>query len=102
MVWQLEGSSVALRDRSLFTGSGGGGHYFLGEGHYLLSSTLGRADFKKNSLREDYDFLRLKQGLNELYGIRDQRPKKGWDPGSQPRDPGSQPGDLGLAVFLLD
>ena len=26
------------------------------------------------------------QGPNEVYGIRDQRPKKGWDPGSQPRD----------------
>ena len=26
------------------------------------------------------------QGRNEVYGIRDQRPEKGWDPGSQPRD----------------
>ena len=25
------------------------------------------------------------QGRNEVYGIRDQRPKKGWDQGSQPR-----------------
>ena len=28
----------------------------------------------------------IEQGRNEVYGIRDQRPKLGWDPGSQPRD----------------
>ena len=50
MVGQAE--VLAFRDRSLFTGGGGGeGHYIWGEGHYILSSTLGRAMFKKSSLR---------------------------------------------------
>ena len=35
------------------------------------------------------------QGRNEVYGIRDQRKKMGWDQGSQARDLGSQAGDLG-------
>ena len=30
---------------------GGEGHYIWGEGHYFLSSTLGRAILKNNSLR---------------------------------------------------
>ena len=42
------------------------------------------------------------QGRNEVYGIRDQRPKKGWDPGSQPQDLGSLPPGSGSAVFSLD
>ena len=29
------------------------------------------------------------QGRNEVHGIGDQGPKKGWDPGSQPQDLGS-------------
>ena len=43
-----------------------------------------------------------KEGRNEVYGIRDQKPKKGWDPGSQPRDLGSQPPGSGSAVFFMD
>ena len=43
--------SNKFRDRSLFTGGGGEGHYIWGEGDYFLSSTLGRAMFKKSSLR---------------------------------------------------
>ena len=39
-------STAEVRDRSLFTGGGGGG-----EGHYFLSFTLGRAMFKKSPLR---------------------------------------------------
>ena len=42
------------------------------------------------------------QGRNEVYGIRDQRPKKGWDPGSQPQDLGSQPRDRDQRCFSLD
>ena len=37
----------------------GGGPLYLGEGHYFLSSTLGRAIFKKISLRGGLRFLRL-------------------------------------------
>ena len=44
----------------------------------------------------------LKQGRNEVYGIRDQGTKKGWDPGSQLRDLGSQPRDRDQQCFLLD
>ena len=44
----------------------------------------------------------IKQGRNEVYGIWDQEPKKGWDPGSQPRGLGSQPPGSGSVVFLLD
>ena len=40
------------------------------------------------------------QGRNEVYGIRDQGPKKGWDPGSQSQDLGSQPPGTGSAVFF--
>ena len=43
----------------------------------------------------------LEQGRNEIYGIRDQGPKKGWDPGSQARDLGSQPPGSGSAVFFI-
>ena len=39
------------------------------------------------------------QGRNEIYGIRDQSPKIGWDPGLQPRDLGSQPRDRDQQVF---
>ena len=49
MIGQAE--VLAFRDRSLFTGGVGEGHYIWGEGHYILSSTLGRAMFKKSSLR---------------------------------------------------
>ena len=41
------------------------------------------------------------QGRNEVYGIRDQGPKKGWDPGSQPLDLGSQPPGSGSAVSFI-
>ena len=34
--------------------------------------------------------------------MRDQRPKKGWDPVSQPWDLGSQPAGSGSALFSLD
>jgi len=46
------------RDWSLFTG-GGEGHYIWGEGHYFLSSTLGRAIFKKISLRGGLRFFEI-------------------------------------------
>ena len=53
--------SVLFRDRSLFTGGGGGGevHYIWGEGHYVLSSTLGRAIFRKNSLRGELQVFEI-------------------------------------------
>ena len=43
--------------------------------------------------------IRLKQGRNEVYGIRDQRPKKGWDQGSQPRIRDQSPRDRDQRVF---
>ena len=46
--------------------------------------------------------LYIDQGRNEVYEIRDQGPKKGLDPGSQPRVLGSQPPGSGSAVFSLD
>ena len=42
------------------------------------------------------------QGRNEVYGIRDQRPKKGRDQGSQPQDLESQRVGLGSAVFCME
>ena len=39
------------------------------------------------------------QGRNEVYGIRDQRPKKGWDQGSQPRIRDQSPRDRDQRVF---
>ena len=39
------------------------------------------------------------QGRNEVYGIRDQRPKKGWDQGSQPRIRDHSPRDRDQRVF---
>ena len=36
---------------------------------------------------------------NEVYGIRDQRPKKGWDQGSQPRIRDHSPRDRDQRVF---
>ena len=42
-----------------------------------------------------------RQGRNEVYRIRDQRPKKRWDPGSQPRDLESQSPGSGSAVFFI-
>ena len=44
----------------LGTGHGGEGHYIWGEGHYFLSATLGRAIFKKNSLRGGQQFFEVK------------------------------------------
>ena len=41
------------------------------------------------------------QGRNEVYGVRDQGPKKGWDPGSQLRDLGSRTPGSGSAVFFI-
>ena len=41
----------------------------------------------------------LIQGRNEVYGIRDQRPKKGWDQGSQPRIRDQSPRDRDQRVF---
>ena len=41
------------------------------------------------------------QGRNDVFGIRDQGPKKGWDPGSQPRDLGSQSPGSGSTVFFI-
>ena len=43
---------------------------------------------------QDLPDLPLFQGRNEVYGIRDQGPKIGWDPGSQP--PGS--GSVGFSL----
>ena len=45
---------------------------------------------------------RLSLGRNEVYGIRDQRPKKGRDQGSQPRDLESQRMGSGSAVFFME
>ena len=42
---------------------------------------------------------RFKQDRNEVYGIRDQRPKKGWDQGSQPRIRDQSPRDRDQRVF---
>ena len=42
------------------------------------------------------------QGRNEVYGIRDQREKMGWDQGSQARDLGSQAVGSGLVVLRGD
>ena len=42
------------------------------------------------------------QGRNEVYGIRDQRPEKGRDQGSQPRDLKSQRVGSGSAVFFME
>ena len=39
------------------------------------------------------------QGRNEVYGIRDQRPKKGWDQGSQPQIRDHSPRDRDQRVF---
>ena len=39
------------------------------------------------------------RGRNEVYGIRDQRPKKGWDQGSQPRIRDQSPRDRDQRVF---
>ena len=41
----------------------------------------------------------VQQGRNEVYGIRDQRPKKGWDQGSQPRIRDQSPRDRDQRVF---
>ena len=41
----------------------------------------------------------ISQGRNEVYGIRDQRPKKGWDQGSQPRIRDQSPRDRDQRVF---
>ena len=66
----------------------------------LLQTFLGT----RNELRkvEEIPALELNeyQSHNEVYGVRHQGPKKGWDPGSQPRDLGSQPPGLGSAVFF--
>ena len=42
------------------------------------------------------------QGRNEVYGIRDQRQKMGWNQGSQARDLGSQAVGSGLVVLRGD
>ena len=39
------------------------------------------------------------QGRNEVCGIRDQRPKKGWDQGTQPRIRDQSPRDRDQRVF---
>ena len=50
-----------MRDWSLFTGGGGRATISIlwGEGHYFMSSILGRAIFKKISLRGGLRSLRL-------------------------------------------
>ena len=40
------------------------------------------------------------QGRIEVYGIRDQKPEKGRDQGTQPRDLESQPVGSGSAAFF--
>ena len=42
------------------------------------------------------------QVRNEVYGIRDQRPKKGRDQGLQPRDLESQRVGSGSAMFFME
>lgn len=44
-------------------------------------------------------FQTVKQGRNEVYGIRNQNPEKGRDKGSRPRDLESQRVGSGSAVF---
>ena len=43
--------------------------------------------------------LTIYQGRNEVYGIIDQRPKKGWDQGSQPLIRDHSPRDRDQYVF---
>ena len=57
------------------------------------------------SLKRSYFFIIILsydgtlQGRNEVYGIRDQRPKKGWDQGSQPLIRDHSPRDRDQRVF---
>ena len=46
-------------------------------------------------------FETVKQGRNEVYGIRNQKPEKGRDLGSRPRDLESQRVGSGSAVFFM-
>ena len=56
---------------------------------------------KKYKLISVYCSFILYQGRNEIYGIRDQRPEKGRDQGSQPWDLESQRVGSGSAVFFM-
>ena len=77
--------------------------------HFLLSKSdrmnpdIAAFKWRRNfeSLPHVLNSLPWIQGRNEVYGIRDQRPKTGWDPGSQWRDLGSQPPGSGSAVFFI-
>ena len=57
--------------------------------------------FATVSFQVMFSFL-IYQGRNEVYGIRDQRPEKGRDQGSQPWDLESQYVGSGSAVFFLE